>query len=78
MSVFALYLRSFIMKFATYGRYADLLLGLIVVGYGFYTMSWWIIALGIFSLFAFAVNLNGWIQRKAVESAQKRMLARRK
>lgn len=71
-----LFIRNVIMRFGRIARWADLVLGLGTIGAGIYWQLWWMIALGVFSLVAFAFNLNGriqtWAQAKAVKHVQKR------
>lgn len=78
MSVLALYLRKFIMGFAKFGRWADLALGLVVIAAGFAWNSTWMIVAGVVSIFAFAFNLNGWIQKKTLSFAQSRISPRKR
>ena len=78
MPVVMMYFMSFVKAFSKFGRWADLALGLVVLGLGVFWNSPWVIAGGVFSILAFSFNLNGWVQRKSLSFAQARVAARRK
>jgi len=78
MPVVMMYFAGFVKAFSKFGRWADLMLGLAVLGFGIYWASPWVIAGGAFSIAAFAFDLNGWVQRKSMAFAQARVSARRK
>jgi hypothetical protein len=71
-----IFLRSTILRFGDFARWADLALGIITISLGIYWELWWVICLGIFSLFAFAINLNGkiqnWAKGKATNYVEKK------
>ena len=62
-------LRGTVLKFSAYGRYLDLILGVAMLALAWYWHSWITAALGAFSVVMFAINLNGIIQRKAMNMA---------
>lgn len=76
MSPFALFLRTFIKHVSKFGRYTDLIAGVVLVGLAFYWKSPWTGFFGVVSLVAAAGDLNGriqrWSQRKAMNLAQAR------
>lgn len=78
--MFRMMLRGTILKFSKFGRYLDLILGLVMLGLAWYWQSWITAAFGAFSVAMFAINLNGIIQNKAMNMAvgvaQKRQAAR--
>lgn len=78
MPVVMMYFAGFVRAFSKFGRWADLTLGLVVMGLGLLWSSPWLMAGGAFSILAFAVDLNGWVQRKSLAFAQARVSARRK
>jgi len=78
MPVVMMYFAGFVKTFSKFGRWADLSLGLLVVALGIHWSSPWLIAGGAFSIVAFAVDLNGWVQRKSLAFAHARVAARRK
>lgn len=76
MQVVALYFMGFARSFAKLGRWADLAIGLVLIAFGIFWSNYWMIGGGVFSLFASALNLNGWVHNKSMTYAQSR--ARRK
>ena len=78
--MFVLYVNGFIQSFTKYGRYADLVLGLVVLGLAFHWHSWLAAGCAAVSLVAFATDFNGWVQRRAqawAHSVNRRRMARR-
>ena len=71
-----IFLRSAILRFGNFARWADLALGIISILLGIYWELWWLVGLGIFSFFAFAINLNGkiqnWAKGKAINYVEKK------
>ncbi len=76
MPILMIYFMGFVKLFSKFGRYADLALGLVVAGLGVYWSSPITIALGAFSIAAFAFDLNGWVQRRSMAFAQARVSRR--
>lgn len=78
--MFRMILRGTVLKFSRYGRYLDLILGVVMLALAWYWQSWITAALGSFSIAMFAINLNGMIQNKAMNMAvgvaQKRQAAK--
>ena len=77
MQVVMIYFMGFVNMFARFGRYADLVLGLVIAGLGLWWSSAWMVGTGVFSLAAFAFDLNGWVQRRSIAFAHARVVARR-
>lgn len=78
MPVFMMYLMSFIKKFTAYGRWLDLVVGLISLSYGIYSKSYILIGFGALGIISFAVNLNGIIQKKSLAFAHAKAIAKKK
>lgn len=78
MPIVMMYFMGFVKAFSKFGRYADLVLGLVVVSLGIYWSSPLTMGLGAISLLAFAFDLNGRVQRKSLAFAQARVASRRK
>lgn len=78
MPVFMLYLMGFVQKLTKYGRWTDLVVGLVTLSLGVYWGSTWTMAFGALGILSFAVDLNGMIQRRTMSFAHSRAMARRR
>lgn len=78
MPVFMMYVMGFVQKMTRYGRWADLVLGLVMIGLGIYWRSPWTVALGVVGIGSFAIDLNGMIQRRTMAMAHARMISRKR
>lgn len=76
--MFKIVLRNLILRFSKYGRYADLVAGIVALGLGVWWQSYLLMGLGAFSLFAYAINLNGRIQQGAIAFASAKVAQRQR
>lgn len=73
--MFALYVNGFIQMFSRFGRYADLAAAVVMIALAVLWRSPVTAALAAVSFLAYAIDLNGWVQRKSMAYAKSRLVA---
>lgn len=75
--MFAMYIRGFVLRMTKYGRYTDLLAGVVMLGLAFWWKSPWTAFFGVLSILSYVTDFNGWIQRTTMRIAVNKAAARR-
>lgn len=71
-SPFVVAVRTFVLRSSRFGRFADLALGAGMLIYGILFSSMLAVGCGIFGLVAFAIDLNGRVQRGIIGWAERK------